>query len=103
MAVEETMRHALYNGKLDGELNHICWDKEIVKTVHPQLLGNCKTIDMSKVRCVTIEAHVLGDDRLQKCQCHQTDIRTLQQPFLTARSTIGIDEMEATRSGSQVV
>ena len=36
----------------------------------------------------TIEAHVLSDNRLQQCQCHQTDIRTFEQPFLTARSTI---------------
>ena len=36
-AVRSTMRHGLYNGKLDRKLNHICWDKEIVKTVHPQL------------------------------------------------------------------
>ena len=36
----------------------------------------------------TIEAHVLNDNRLQQCQCHQTDIRTLEQPFPTARSTI---------------
>ena len=82
------MKHGLYNGKLDGKLNHICWDKEIVKTVHPQLHGNCKTNDMSKVNIVTIEAHVLSDNRLQQCQRHQTDIRTLEQPFLTARSTI---------------
>ena len=87
-AVRLTMRHGLYNGKLNGKLNHICWDKEIVKTVHPQLLGNCKTCNMGKVSIVTIEAHVLGDNRLQKCQRHQTDIRTLEQPFLTARSTI---------------
>ena len=87
-AVRLTMRHGLYNEKLNGKLNHICWDKEIVKTVHPQLRGNCKTNDMSKVSFVTIEAHVLGDDRLQQCQRHQTDIRTLEQPFLTARSTI---------------
>ena len=36
----------------------------------------------------TIEAHVLSDNRLQQCQRHQTDIRTFEQPFLTARSTI---------------
>ena len=87
-AVRSTMKHGLYNGKLDGKLNHICWDKEIVKTVHPQLHGNCKTNNTSKVSIVTIEAHVLVDNRLQQCQCHQTDIRTLEQPFLTARSTI---------------
>ena len=75
-------------GKLNGKLNHICWDKEIVKTVHPQLRGNCKINDMSEVSIVTIEAHDLVDNRLQKCQCHQTDIMTLEQPFLTARSTI---------------
>ena len=82
------MKHGLYNGKLDGKLNHICWDKEIVKTVRPQLRGDCKTNDMSKVSIVTIEAHVLSDNRLQQCQRHQTDIRNLEQPFLTARSTI---------------
>ena len=82
------MRHRLYTGKLDGKLNHICWDKEIVKTVHPQLRGNCKTNDMSEVSIVTMEAHVLSDNRLQQCQRHQTDIRTLEQPLLTARSTI---------------
>ena len=52
------MRHRLYNGNLNGKLNHICWDKEIVKTVHPQLRGNCKTNDISEVSIVTIEAHV---------------------------------------------
>ena len=72
------MRHRLYNGKLNGKLNHIGWGKEIVKTVHPQLHGNCKTNDMSEVNIVTIEAHVLSDNRLQQCQRHQTDIRTHQ-------------------------
>ena len=81
------MKHGLYNRKLDGKLNHICWDKEIVKAVHPQLLSNCKTNDTSKVSIVTIEAHVLSDNRLQQCQRHQTDIRTFEQPFPTARST----------------
>ena len=87
-AVRLTMRHGLYNGKLDGNLNHICWDNEIVKTVHPQLLGNCKTRNTSKVSFATIEAHVLGDNRLLTCQHHQTGIRTFQQTFLTARSII---------------
>ena len=43
------MKHGLCNENLKWKLNHICWDKEIVKTVHPQLLGNRKTNDMSKV------------------------------------------------------
>ena len=76
------------NENLNGKLYHICWDKEIVKTVHPQLLCNCERMDMSVVSGVTVEAHVLSDDGLQQCQCHQTDIRTFEQPFLTARSTI---------------
>ena len=50
------------NENLNGKLYHICWDKEIVKTVHPQLLCNCKTMDMSVVNIVTVEAHVLNDD-----------------------------------------
>ena len=37
------------NENLDGKLNHICWDKEIVNTVHPRPLGNRKIEDMSKV------------------------------------------------------
>ena len=82
------MKHGLYNEKLNGKLNHICWDTEIVKTVQPQLHSNCKTNNMSKVSIVTIEAHVLSDDWLQQCQRHQTDIRTFEQPFLTARYTI---------------
>ena len=49
MAVGLTMKHGLYNENLNGKLNHICWDKEIVKTVHPRPLGNRKTNDMSKV------------------------------------------------------
>ena len=36
----------------------------------------------------TLETHVLADDRLPMCQLHQTDIRTSQQRFLTAISTI---------------
>ena len=63
------------NENLNRKLNHICWHKEIVITV---FLG----------RLATVEAHVLNDNRLQHCQCHQTDIRTLEQPFPTARSTI---------------
>ena len=43
---------------------------------------------MVEVSIVTIETHVLGDNRLLMCQRHQTDIRTSQQPLLTARSTI---------------
>ena len=68
--------------------NHICWDKEIVKTVQPQLYGNCKTWNTVKVNFATLETHVLGDNRLPMCQCHQTDIRTSSQPLLSARSTI---------------
>ena len=76
------------NENLNGKLYHICWDKEIVETVHHQLLGNWNGRNMTVVSIVTMEAHVLNDDRLQQCQCHQTDIRTIEQPFLTARSTI---------------
>ena len=64
MAVKLRMRHALYNGKTGWRPNHICWDKEIVKTVDPQLLGNCKTWNTIEVSFATLEAHVLGDDRL---------------------------------------
>ena len=42
----------------------------------PQLRGNCKEENMVEVNFATIEAHVLGDDRLQRCQRSQTDIRT---------------------------
>ena len=70
------MKHGLYNENLNGKLNHICWDKEIVKTVHPD--GNCKTLDMSEVSVVTVEAHVLSDNWSQQCQRHQTDMRTLE-------------------------
>ena len=45
-------------------------------------------MDMSVVSIVTMEAYVLSDDWLQQCQRHQTGIRTLEQPFLTARSEV---------------
>ena len=75
-AIELKIERALYNGHLKWTLNHICWDKEIVKTVHPRLRGNCKEKNMVEVNIATIETHVLGDDRLQRCQRPQTDIRT---------------------------
>ena len=37
-AIRSRIEHALYNGNLKWRSNHICWDKEIVKTVLPQLL-----------------------------------------------------------------
>ena len=43
---------------------------------------------MVEVSFATIETHVLGDNRLLTCQRRLTDIRTSQQPLLTARSTI---------------
>ena len=58
------------------------------QTVHPQLLCNCKTWNTVEVSSATIETQVLGDNRLLTCQRHLTDIRTSQQPLLTARSTI---------------
>ena len=48
-AVRSTMRHGLYKWKLDGNQNHICWDKEIVKTVHLQLLSNCKAHEQGQL------------------------------------------------------
>ena len=80
--------HALYNGKTGCGSNHICWDKEIVKTVQPQLRGNCKTWNTVEACFATLETHVLGDNRLPMCQRHQTNIRTSSQPLLSARSTI---------------
>ena len=87
-AVKLRMRHALHKWKTGWRPNHICWDKEIVKTVQPQLRGNCRTWNTVEVSFATLETHVLGDNRLPMCQRHQTDIRTSQQPLLTARSTI---------------
>ena len=84
-AIEWKIEHALYHGHLKWTLNHICWDKEIVKTVHPQLRGNCKEKNIVEVSIATIEAHVLGNDRLQRRQRPQTDIRTRQQPLLTGQ------------------
>ena len=54
------------NEKLEWKnLYHICRDKEIVETVHHQLLGNWNGRNMTVVSIVTMEAHVLNDDRLQ--------------------------------------
>ena len=51
-------------------------------------------MDMSVVSIVTMKAHVLTDDWLQQCQRHQTDMRTFEQPFLTARSTIFSEKLK---------
>ena len=42
---------SIANGDLDGDLYYICWDKEIVKTVHPQPCGNRKEEDEVEVKC----------------------------------------------------
>ena len=76
MALKLRSEHALHNENLKWRSNHICCGKEIVKTVHHQLHGNCKEENMVEISVATIETHVRGDDRSLECQRPQTDIRT---------------------------
>ena len=74
--------------------NHICWDKEIVKTVQPRLYGNCKTWNTVKVNFATLETHVLGDNRLPMCHSHQTAVRHRRSHFCRPDLQFGVEEME---------
>ena len=87
-AVGFTMKHGLYNENLKWKTKPYLLGQRDRQDSSSSAAWQLKDRRHEQGRHWTIDAHVLSDDWLQQCQCHQTDIRTFEQPFLTARSTI---------------